>query len=872
MTNVVPTGNHCAMHLDSDQKATNVRPQPRKGWLFFVSLIETLLVWLAFSWPLPRQVFSAIPISAQNAEKYHIRAMIPGDQLQLLYHFWLFSDMVRGKTPFFYNLYEFNTGDDRDRFNPESYFFPFSLLFSIGDFSGNQAFGWNLAAFVSLWLTLFFSWLLALRFTRRKALALGAALISIVLPYRWAQMLGGSPTGLGMMLVPMLLYGLDLAIREKQAFGAWLAGLAILFAAWTDTHVFFFSCLSLPFWTFALVILCDNFRWLRISSYLAMIRALWPVAFMAVLAFATGNLFSALSGQQVMKARGLHDTTLYAGTWNGFFDLQATGPSSHIYLGYGLAAWTAMSALVWLAVVLQRKKRESSDTRAILFLLLILGFTGLVLCLSLGPRGPFGGAAFLAIRHWISPYRMIRQAAKIFCLLPVCLLFLTALPWELALKTSRCRFLYKLWPALLVAFIVESWMRTDASLTSLDRDQGAYRLAAEDARNHGKDPRVLVLPLWPGDSHYTSVYQYYCSLYRIRMVNGYRPFLPEGYYENTFLFYESLNQGGLTGQQADHLLASGVHYILLHENLFPEKVSPFPVGNTLQKLLNHPRLELLGRDATVWAFKILPQAQPDRKAVSFMPACFPTRSWEIEDHPSVQSITNRPGSSGFGSYLRLLGEGAQVTMPGVGVVDTPPPAWCLRARGNGTIRFGTNAWDRQEQRIRTDSWKWFTVPVSMTSSYDRIRAQIVLASGEVDLDSLFLTAGNWKSPESGETVSMPVPSFFHGGFTADTFDGVVFRKNYDPVAVSIYGPKLPLDPGVYRLEMKHASEAPAQTALGRLFLNQAGKNNEIVVPVLAGQPCVIDFKQPDNLPFRATFVFDRNADMTVRDITLTRLE
>ena len=111
MTNVVPTGNHCAMHLDSDQKATNVRPQPRKGWLFFVSLIVTLLVWLAFSWPLPRQVFSAIPISAQNAEKYHIRAMIPGDQLQLLYHFWLFSDMVRGKTPFFYNLYEFNTGE-----------------------------------------------------------------------------------------------------------------------------------------------------------------------------------------------------------------------------------------------------------------------------------------------------------------------------------------------------------------------------------------------------------------------------------------------------------------------------------------------------------------------------------------------------------------------------------------------------------------------------------------------------------------------------------------------------------------------------------------------------------------------------------------
>ena len=850
----------------------NVRAQPRKGWILLASLMVTFLLWLVVSWPLPRQVFSAIPISAQNAEKYHIRAMIPGDQLQLLYHFWLFSDMVRGKTPFFYNLYEFNTGDDRDRFNPESYFFPFSLLFSIGDFSGNQAFGWNLTAFVSLWLTLFFSWLLALGFTRRKFLALGAALISIALPYRWAQMLGGSPTGLGMMLVPMLLYGLDLAIRKKTAVGAWLAGFAILFGAWTDTHVFFFSCLSLPFWVLALVVLSDDFRWLRFSSYLTMIRLLWPVALMAVLAFATGNLFSALSGQQVMKARGIHDIALFTGTWKGFFDLHATGPSSHIYLGYGLAAWMALSVLAWLVAMAQRRKRDPADLRASLFLFLVLGFTALALCLSLGPRGPFHGMAFTALRHWVPPYRMIRQSAKIFCLLPVCFMFLAILPWELALKTGRFRFLYKLWPILLLVFIVESALRTDASLTSLDREQRAYRLAAEDARSGGKEPHALILPLWPGDSHYTSVYQYNCSLYRIRMVNGYRPFLPAGYYENTFLFFESLNQGDLSDPQADHLLASGVHYLLLHENLFPEKVSPFPVGNTLQKLLNHPRLELLGHDNTVWAFKILPQNQDGKQTVDFMHVYCPTRSWEIEDHPSVQSITNRPGASGFDSYLRLLGEGSQVTMPAVSVADTPAPLWCLRARGDGTIRFGTNGSDRQTQRIRTDAWKWFSIPVSMTSRYERIHPLIAMESGEVDLDSLFLTAGTWKIPESGETISMTAPSFFHGGYTLDTLDTVVFRKDYDPVAVSLYGPRLPLDPGVYRLEMKHESEAPAGTTLGRLFLNQAGKSSELVMPVLADRPCVIEFKQTDDLPFRIAFVFDRNANMTVRKFTLTRLE
>ena len=134
--------------------------------------------------------------------------------------------------------------------------------------------------------------------------------------------------------------------------------------------------------------------------------------FMAVLAFATGNLFSALSGQQVMKARGVHDTMLFSGTWRGFFDLHATGPSSHIYLGYGLVAWMVLSALVWLVVVLRGRRRDTTELRPILFLFLVLAFTGLLLCLSLGPRGPFNGATFLAVREWVHPYRMIRQAAK----------------------------------------------------------------------------------------------------------------------------------------------------------------------------------------------------------------------------------------------------------------------------------------------------------------------------------------------------------------------------------------------------------------------------------------------------------------------------
>ena len=91
---------------------------------FLLSILVSLTVWTLFSWPLPRHLFSAIPLSAQS-HGTRIRAMAPGDHLQLLYHFWLFSDMIEGKTPFFSNPYEFNTGDDTARHRLDPFFFPF---------------------------------------------------------------------------------------------------------------------------------------------------------------------------------------------------------------------------------------------------------------------------------------------------------------------------------------------------------------------------------------------------------------------------------------------------------------------------------------------------------------------------------------------------------------------------------------------------------------------------------------------------------------------------------------------------------------------------------------------------------------------------
>ena len=83
-----------------------------------LSFLITLIVWVLFTWPLPLYLFTGIPSGAKNVEKHHVRTMIAGDHLQLLYHFWLAGDMACGRTPLFHDVYQFNAGDDKERYLP----------------------------------------------------------------------------------------------------------------------------------------------------------------------------------------------------------------------------------------------------------------------------------------------------------------------------------------------------------------------------------------------------------------------------------------------------------------------------------------------------------------------------------------------------------------------------------------------------------------------------------------------------------------------------------------------------------------------------------------------------------------------------------
>jgi len=127
------------------------------------------------------------------------------------------------------------------------------------------------------------------------------------------------------------------------------------------------------------------------------------------------------------------------------------------------------------------------------------------------------------------------------------------------------------------------------ALTNLDRGQTIY----DYVRKHIGDKLLLELPLWPGDSHQSSLYEYYVTLDRIRRVNGYTPIVKQDYIDRVYKPLATLNRGFLDRDQYELLKNMGVGFITVHDNpdVFPPRVSPYPPLVTVRKLMSSPFLE-----------------------------------------------------------------------------------------------------------------------------------------------------------------------------------------------------------------------------------------------------------------------------------------
>jgi hypothetical protein len=799
--------------------------------------------------------------------------MAPGDHLQFLYYMWLFSDFITGGTPFFYNLYEFNVGDDAARYRPGPYYLPYSLAFALFYQFGNRAIAWNAVSLLALWAACWFTWLLARRYTRSDGVAAVGALLALLFPYQWVQLFGGSPAGFGMTFVPMLLYGLDRAVRDGHMRGGWIAGLAILFAGTTDTHAFFFSALLTPLWCLAAFTQRAEFAWRRPAEWLRPVLALTPTVLLAALAFSLTR-FGTRHIQQTSVARGrrLQEVEIFSPTLKGLWTWQDYGISHQIFIGLIIVA-TLGAGLLGLALRAARARHRESAQRA-----LLLSFIGVVsaiiILLSLGTHGPSEGLPLTLARKYIPGYSMIRQPAKIFVLMPA----LLAVGLVVALQWAHDQFGRRgHWITAVVALglCVEYFFQSKPIIGRLDTRNNAYAAAARDAETRSLIPRAIILPIWPGDSHHSSVYQYLASLYRIRMINGYRPFVPTEYIEGVFQPYKSLNLGLATDDQLDSLLARGIEYVILHEDLYPEKVSAFPVGAALAGLLNNPRLTVLAQDGPAWAFRILSYAEARDPVAAHWTTYFPARRLEAERQILQKAArADEPSASGK-AIVRLHGDASLITRP-FSARAFSDARWWIRARGKGLLSAERVIHNEPigaiEAAVDWSDWAWIEIPAGQWDGARELTLNLRASEGEVDVDLLLLSAGEWHLLERGESLDLPAPIFFHAGHTDLAQDAVVFLPHRDRRDLIFYGPKLPMHPGRYTIEIDATLEQRS-SGYGGTWVAACPEGHEINrAEMNANRKTMFTVDIPSNMPFLLAFFYAAEEEVSIKRVRFTRVE
>ncbi|MBQ9344363.1 MAG: hypothetical protein IJT88_04020 [Kiritimatiellae bacterium] len=821
-------------------------------------VLLALLCYGHAMWPLPVHFTDMIPLSDQAGSGRALpEGTHPADSIQLLYHFWLGYDSLAGHSPAFSNVYEFNLGDDSARTQADFHYFPFSLVFAALHPLLGAAVAWNVTGVVSYLFGLFFLYLWARRFApgpSRLPAAL-AALLGGTLPYRLITLVCGSPTGFAIALPPLLAYGMDRAIRDRSPLGWGLVFVELFCAYASDLHVFYFSALATPgLALLSLTLAAPSWRdWL--ATVWRSARVLLPMLPLALLllgaiAYVTFLAHQNLAQSSLQGGRTIFEMAAYSPMCNGLFEANATGMARHIYFGWPLLVLLVVGLLLagWTAA----RQEGRARLPRVAVVLLVLGILTTIL-LGLGIHAPPAGLWIRLARKLVPKYSMIRQTAKIYCLLPTFVVPLLALIYRAVLvrgsKTELDESAHasgdsrgaergrgRLVNGMAIAFvwifsalvILGNLDHVRPVLTQLPERAPALDAVLSDAAGvQDEKPLALAIPIWPGDSHWSSLYEYDAVLSRIRFINGYSPAAPADYRQNVFQRFESINQGVADDAQLDALLAMGCHYILYYPHAFPETVSPWPPVYTLQGLRANPRLQLLespfGPPASDWAlppqtvaFRILRQDEKQQTDTMTSSNALDVAWFDALPPPTrLHFFCRKPVGLRRPERLKLRAPIfaqpnlrmelllAAVSPRSVALRPLPSPEGPPVAVESLPAVMPTNS----------ATSGWFSTPLASPYGLSLSTTKKASAGPLPTLVQAYLAAGPvWKPRSTDGAYAFPASRlWFSGRMLVDEQTGLCQLDSpaieYPPAAttpgLALYGPNLPVPPGVYLPVLRH---------------------------------------------------------------------
>jgi hypothetical protein len=387
--------------------------------------------------------------------------------------------------------------------------------------------------------------------------------------------------------------------------------------------------------------------------------------------------------------RSVREVRLFAPYPSDFLDRSSTTLSRQLYPG---AAATAL-ALVALGTPAGRALWVAAVTFAVL---------------ALGPNGPPWLPLYDLSRRLVPFFGIIRQPAKLFAVTAIAVAMAAALGTTIVARRLGARGGVILGCAALAAILADFASLLPFGLSVLPHTNRVYaEIAAKAAGSN-----LLELPLWPGDSAYSSIYQYWATRTRVPTVNGYSATAPRDYVERVTRPLDSMNLGELTGAQHGLLDELRVRFVTLHRDSYPPQVSMYPYRFALELMRENPNLRTVAADGGVYLFeRIGGPFQPWRATVRWLPNVF----YEAENLKIGAGELLRDPEASAG--IAVEGEAADGPVIYGPYRPLPPGSYeaRFRARGKGRVEVVTDL-GRAElgaTPVDGDSWREFPVTFAL---------------------------------------------------------------------------------------------------------------------------------------------------------------
>jgi len=322
-----------------------------------------------------------------------------------------------------------------------------------------------------------------------------------------------------------------------------------------------------------------------------------------------------LGGTIAERGRRLAEVRYFSPRWDDLFHRLNYQGESMLYLGVAAGALLILCA----GVFAWRRRRGGEGDGADAQVVFWLGVFFLATFLSLGlsvSRVPLYAFFYQVVPFFKYP----RVPGRIIFISYAALAFCAA--WGLdRFPLPRGAWKKGLILAAALGIAVDYFPPRPIGLCLLERGPTVY----DGMKRDGMPPRTLLeLPIWPGDSAWSTLYQYYVTRYGYPMVNGYSPVVAKDYVDKVFYGLYPMDVGEATGKVLPMLKRLHVKYVTFHANAYPYKISPFPAWMTLKRLRALPFLKEVRSSDDKTLFRV---------SEGSLPGKFDARTLEAIDSP-----------------------------------------------------------------------------------------------------------------------------------------------------------------------------------------------------------------------------------------------